>query len=211
MKIRKTLSILCAIAMLSSALPTASAVSTQAISENAGKVIPVQVVEDTKNGQVSRIIEVAIPQNATIEEENALIYSVAFGQDGATPFSANAETPYDISYEEDITLRWEEQRVGGGKPLGIDFNEIDELCIVFDIKSLDRSSTKINFQVRSVANPSSGSAWKTIAPHDEYPWKVVYHWSEYPIPGKGELDVYAKTNLGGIAELNYCMVMGIVN
>lgn len=81
MKTRKKLvSILCAATLLVSALPAASAVSAEPLSEYAGKTIPVQVVKNTKDGLTSHIVEVAVPPNTTKTEERTLINAVALGK-----------------------------------------------------------------------------------------------------------------------------------
>lgn len=208
---KKLVSILCAVALLVSALPAAAAVSAEPLSKYAGKTVPVQVVEDTKDGLTSHFIEVAIPKGATRTEENFIVYQAAFGKGETSTFSANAERFYDISYEENITLEDTAKWVGGGKPQGIKFNLIDEIYISFDVKDLDRESTSLYFQVRAASNPSVTSEWKNIKP-TQVPyteWKVVFKFDEYPLPGDDELDVYAKTSISGIATLNYCMVAGI--
>lgn len=199
---KKFVSVLCAVAMLVSALPAASAVSAEPLSEYAGKTLPVQVVEETESGMTSRIIEVAIPEGATYAEERALVYSAAFGP---VPYSANQEV-YFLSEEENITLTTAEQRVGGGaRPSGVTY--FNQVIVYAYVSSAETTNANLKFQVRDTYNPDMATVWKDVSLMPNM--QVIINCGGLPSTQRG-ISVYAKTTIGYVV-LSRCSVQGIVN
>lgn len=86
---KKLVSILCAVALLVSALPAASAISSEALSEYAGQNIAVRVAYVQGNGEVAKeIVSVDIPQRARQKDEINLIRTAV----SATAKSISANT-----------------------------------------------------------------------------------------------------------------------
>ena len=206
MKTRKKLvSILCAAALLVSALPAASAVSAEPLSEYAGKTIPVQVVEETENGLTSRIINVAIPEGTSPKGKDALVCAAALGRGTAATRSITG-TLYDI------TLGGEEQKVGGGTPKGVLFSAIDEVAILFSVESLSPARTWLQFQLRSSTKPGSVTEWKRVQPYTQA-WEVVFVTNEFRTlyNYSNGINVYGKTLSNDTAVLSHISVYGVVN
>ncbi len=87
MKTKKFVSVLCACAMLISALPFASAAESDP-AEHAGQTVACQVFDVREDGSYSsRMVSVEIPANATQEEEIALLHSAA-SESGLSPYTA---------------------------------------------------------------------------------------------------------------------------
>lgn len=86
MKTKKFVSVLCACAMLLSALPFASAAAHDP-AEHAGQTVVCQVFDVREDGSYSsRMVSVEIPANATQEEEIDLLHSAA-SESGLSPYT----------------------------------------------------------------------------------------------------------------------------
>ncbi len=98
MKLRKTISVLCSLAMIVSALPAASAVDAEPLSDAAGETVIVRVTNVQADGQTTQEqISVDIPEGATAAEEHNLIQAAALASvDGGT--RATSESP-DFLFE----------------------------------------------------------------------------------------------------------------
>lgn len=208
MKLSKKLtSILCAAALLVSALPAAAAVSADPLSEYAGKTIPVQVVEDTKDGLVSRIINVAIPQGATKAEERAIIHAAAFGWDLVSAHSEN-EVMLDICSKTNFTINKTATWVGGKRLTD------DLVQIVFDfcIAKMD-SNTRLCAQVKNETADST-TDWVFDTETITFPGyeveRIIFKSSSIKMEAGDYISAYAKTN-GGRIDLDYCYVTGYVS
>lgn len=205
MKTKKFVSVLCACAMLLSALPFASA--AEPVSEYAGQTIPVQVVEETEAGLTSRVIQVAIPEGATKAEEDAIIYSSAFDRDMLSAFSTNSSQSFPISVMKNISLSpTEEKKVGGGNLMPEGSSKYEQIIIDITVKSATSSQTKIYFQVKDVHTPSIATDWDSITINQT---RIIFNPSNLPTTDEG-IEVYAKTNEGCYAELSACTVMARV-
>lgn len=203
---KKLVSILCAVALLVSALPAAAA--AEPLSEYAGKTVPVQAFDETENGWVSRIVEVAIPQGATETEANNLMYAAAFNQDGISAFSAN-ETLYPLSTENDLEITATPQRVGGGSmPNGV---QLDQTLIRVNIGWVSGSSYNVHllFQVRDLGDPVANTEWNELD-MNHLPWEVYIRYNSFPVTNQG-ISVYAKTSVDRHVFLNSCAVFGVVD
>ena len=215
MKTRKKLvSILCAAALLVSALPAASAVSAEPLSEYAGKTIPVQVVEETENGLTSRIISVAIPEGTTKVEEDALVCAVVGRASGKTRSSNAASGLYLIDgVSGAVTLRNNiEERIGGGTPAGASYSELDEITISFTVKEASQSETRVGFELKSMTTPSSTTGWKEIRLQSNV-WKVVFYTGEFKSLSNynNGIDVYAKAMRNEMAVISGISILGVKN
>lgn len=209
MKLSKKLtSILCAAALLVSALPAAAAVSADPLSEYAGKTIPVQVVEETENGMTSRVIEVAIPEGATKAEKDALVFSAA-SNCTASAFSAKSSNMYVLSTETDLVIRAAEQKVGGGpRPAGMT-GSFEKIAIAATItEAAGGANARLLFQVRDVANPDNRTSWDLGELNiNKFPWEVVIFCNGLPTSDSG-ISVYAKTVPDWHIYLSSCTVIG---
>lgn len=210
---KRLVSIFLALAMCMGLAVPAFAAETEPLSEYGGQTIPVQVVEETEDGLTSRVIEVAIPDGATKAEEDVLVRSAALGKDGATTFSAN-EVYYPIGTATGpITLDSTPQKVGGGYPQVVTFDDLSKIMIDITVESLSLSQTTIYFQIQNAGKPASDSGvWNSIKPYGtQPPWRVIFMRYEYPTdPSKTGITVYGKTYPGTTAVLSYCGVFGVV-
>lgn len=204
---KKMMNLALVMVMVLSVLPAASAVSAEPLSQYAGQTVPIQVMEETANGWVTRFVEVAIPEGATKAEELALTNSAVLGQGVASTFSAASETPYFLSETTDLVIRAQEQKVGGGKrPSGIE--HFDKYAISVDIKSIGSTNVSLLFQIRDVANPSYTSNWVAMD-INHWPWMLYIVCNGLPMSDKG-ISVYSKTAPDWPVTLNSCIVQGIV-
>lgn len=188
---KKLVSILCAVALLVSALPAAAA--AEPLSEYAGKTVPVQVVEETENGLTSRVIHVAIPENATEEEASALI-SAASSSNGVSTYST-AGTDYVLSTLRGYVVEDEPKKVGGGI---IPVAGISSITVIFDIGRFDHSGERLLVQLRNMDNPSISinNEWKSIVIVEDA-WEVVFRSNQYVMNKGTNVGVFAKTFLTG--------------
>lgn len=197
MKLRKMLSVLCAAALLISALPAASAVEAEPLSEYAGKTLPVQVVEDTDNGLVSRIVEVAIPEGATKAEEDALVYAAAFG----TPVTRSANATDTISVEGDFYITNSNKKIGGGT-LARDYKRI-----FVDVNvSLESINTRLWVQYRNLTK-GEDSYWTEIPLSS---LRVIFYRDndELPMNQGDDVAIYCHTTGVYNVTLHTCVVQG---
>lgn len=203
---KKLTSILCAVALLVSALPAASAVSTEPLSEYAGQTIAVQAVDVSEAGTTSRIVEVSIPENATEAEANALAYSAAFSQGGISALSVN-ETLYPLSTENNLEITATPQRVGGGSmPSGV---QLDSTLVRVDIGWIGSPDVRLLFQVRDLGGGVASTPWDELNMNN-LPWQVYIRYSGFPVSNRG-IAVYAKTSVDRHVFLNSCKVFGVVD
>lgn len=203
---KKLVSILCAVALLVSALPAATA--AEPLSEYAGKTIPVQVVEETENGFTSRVINVAIPENATKAEKDALVLSAA-SDCTASAFSAKSSNMYILSTEENLVIGAAEKKVGGGpRPAGMT-GSFEKIVIAATITQSDGGgNTKLFFQVKDVANPDNHTSWDAGELNiNKFPWEVIIFCNGLPTSDSG-ISVYAKTVPDWYIYLSSCTVIG---
>lgn len=93
---KKFVSILCAVALLVSALPAASAVSAEPLSEYAGETVSVHVTQIDIDGQTAEAyINVDVPKNATVLEAEDLLQAAAIATvDPVSRFRAAEEVDY---------------------------------------------------------------------------------------------------------------------
>lgn len=199
MKSKKLISVLCAVSMILAALPAASAVEPKAaLSKVAGQTVPIQVVEETENGLVSRVINVAIPAGATVEEETAIIHAAALGKNAAVPFSASASDV--ISSESNLHITHNDVKIGGG----ILERDYKRIIVDVQIESIGGNTTLwIQFQNKDTG---SGSVWNEVDIY-HYPWRVIFSSSSFAMKEGQEIAIYAHTrNLN--AELSSCVVQG---
>lgn len=210
MKTRKILSAVLSVAMLLSMHPAASAVSpvkTEPLSEYAGQTIPVQVVEETEDGLVSRFIEVDIPEDATEAEQLSLIHSAALGWGDASPLSVN-QTVYPISdRHENFTITSTPQSVGGGTLAGT----LDYIVVDFVVTAMDRSSERLCLQFENLTTGNT-SGWEQIKPATE-PWHITFVKSNTLGMNSGNsISVNAKIYfVTGYVNLSRCTVTGYAN
>lgn len=199
MKTKKFVSVLCACAMLLSALPFASA--AEPLSEFAGQTLPVQVVEETENGLDSRMIQVAIPEGATRAEEDALVYDAVFGST-ATPFSTRAGTAEVIGEkEETVMLLSEETKVMEGTFR----RNYSRIIIDFVIETFS-GNTPLYVQARNLSTGDQ-SSWGTMSPTVK-PWRVIFYSSSFDMRANQNFEIYAHTN-GFDVVISSCLVQGV--
>lgn len=185
----------------------AFAAEMETLSQYAGKIVPVQIAEETENGWVTRFIEVAIPEGATKEEEIALTNAAVLGQGDVSTCSTNAETLYFLSETNNLVIKAQEQKVGGNKrPANV--KQFDKYAISVDIKSMDSSDVELLFQIRDAAHPSYTSNWVSMDLNHR-PWLLYIICLGLPTSDEG-ISVYAKTQPDWYVYLNYCVVQGIV-
>lgn len=211
---KKLVSILCAVALLVSALPAASAVSAEPLSKYAGKTIPVQVVEETENGLTSRVISVAIPEGATKAEENTLVCAAAVGRvPGRTRFSNGTPDYYINSVDGEVKLQHNnEERIGGGTPVGASYSKLDRITISFDVEDVSQVEAWLGFQLRSSTTPSSTTDWEEMQPlHNT--WRVVFISSEFKELSNYNdgIDIYAKALRNEAIIISNIVILGIRN
>lgn len=202
---KKLVSIFCAVALLVSALPAATA--AEPLSEYAGKTVPVQIVEETADGWVTRFVEVSIPEGSTKKEELALTNSAVFGQGAVSAFSTAAENSYFLSEMTNLVIDAQEQKVGGGKrPSGVE--HFDKYAISVDIESVSSPDVSLLFQIRDAYSTNITSRWVAMD-INHWPWRLVIVCNDLPTSDKG-ISVYAKTSPNWPMTLNSCTVQGIV-
>lgn len=203
---KKLVSILCAVALLVSALPATSAVSAEPLSEYAGKTISVQVVEETERAPISRIIEVAIPEGATLEEANALVRAASC-PGGVSTFSMNQQT-YGLSYIRGLMFNSEERRAGYGTlPSG----QILYVTAEFDLNTnLIPSNAQLLVQYRNETLGTVNNPWKSIDIVNGVD-KVLFYSHEYTLREGYNISIYAKSSSPTENIFtNYCMVTATV-
>ena len=166
----------------------ASAVSTAPLSEYAGKTIPVQVVEETPNGLISRIINVAIPERATAKEETEFILT-ACDTSTASARSFN-ETNYGLSYVKGIRAEGDPRLVGYGT---IPTNDIISITTIFDIGEIDHRGTNLLVQFQNDDRGYIDNPWETLNIESGV-WQVVFRSSEYIWHEGNDISVYAKAS-----------------
>lgn len=205
MKSKKLISVLCAVSMILSALPAASA--AEPVSKYAGKTISVQVVEDTEDGMVSRIVEVAIPARATKSQETELVYAAAQGEEYA-PLSSGIQ-PYAtwdiISSENYFTLSGSKTKIGGGTLK----QAYKRIAVSVEVSKPD---TTISIMLRN-GTDGGESNWEDVnysqvtAPV----YIVMFYKSNKIQMTKGTpLEVYARTT-GNRVDIGNCTVQGSPN
>lgn len=201
MKNRRRMSLLCAIALsLTLVLPAGGANLPEPLqpSEFAGETITCQVIQETSEGVASRMIEVAIPAEATVAEELALVNTAALG--GGLARSLQNVT-YELSSRSDVTIRNSSTNVGGGLLRNQDYSYI---VAQFVIETIGGSS-KLQVQVK---NETHGSAtdWSEVNLY-QYPQRVVFTSSNVNLTQNSNLQVYARTTLGSaLASVCYVAV-----
>lgn len=205
-KSKKLVSALCAMAMLVSALPAASAAEAEPVSEFAGKILPVQVVEETETGMTSRIVEVAIPEGATKAEEDALVYSTVLG--GRTYSAARDSQSFVLSTERNLAISQTPSRVGGGNLMPTGCNDYKAVMVDFTLNSYGSGGHEIYFQVRDVQYPDIATAWQSVKGTDSSRNIYIATGSLVTSIAKG-ISVYAKTEPGDYAEMEVCTVSAI--
>lgn len=209
------MSLVLAMTMILSALPAAAAASTEPLSEKAGEVVLVQVVEETKSGLTSRIIHVAIPENATKAEADTLVNAAALrrASGGIQPLNASSEFYYIDSIDGSVKL-WhsEEKRIGGGNPKGASYRELSEITISFTPSELSTSETRVGFELRSMTDPSSTTGWKEIRLHSNV-WKAVFVTSEFKSLSNYNdgIDVYAMATHNDSVVISGITILGTQN
>lgn len=99
MKIRNLISTLCAVAMLVSSASAFAVEPEVKLSEYAGKTMKVLVAADDREGD--KVIEVVIPANATVEEQQALVdnaaYTAMYGKRSAKTVANSGELNFAYS------------------------------------------------------------------------------------------------------------------
>lgn len=209
---KKLMSLVLAMTMILSALPAAAAASTEPLSEKAGEVVLVQVVEETKSGLTSRIIHVAIPENATKAEADTLVNAAALrrASGGIQPLNASSEFYYIDSVDGSIKM-WhnEEARIGGGTPVGASYSDLDQIAIYFTVEDVSHSKTRVGFELRSMTTPSSTTGWKEIQLHEDV-WKAIFYTNEFELLSNYDdgIDVYAKTMNNDMAIISGITILG---
>lgn len=196
---KKLVSILCAAALLVSALPAASAVNAEPLSKYAGKTIPVQVIEETETGLTSRVINVAIPKGTTQEEE-AVLLSRAASSNGATR-SVNG-TNYGLSYMRYVMITRDERRIGGGTLPNDNFVSVTAVLSVSDASADNQLLLRYHRENSGVVNK-----WRPIyaAPGVR---EFVFTQAEYVMHAGDDISIYAEVPEGhGNVYLNYCSVI----
>lgn len=200
-KFRKTLSALCAAAMLASALPVASAAEAEPMSEYAGKTIAIQVVEDNRDGLTSRVVKVAIPEGATEAEKDALIYTAVTGKISLLA-RGEAVDFLDQSYA-NVDIRHTPVQIAKGTTT----MDIDELYV--HMKFTGTLPSGLQLQVRNSDNDTSN--WngnvEFVNTPDPY-YEVIFYRSDFGIRANTDISVWAKVPYG-IAHLNYCYLAGL--
>ena len=208
MKFKKSISTLCAAAVILSAFSFANAATPQGeISENAGRTIQCIVVEDTDEGTVTHTVDVYIPEGTTKEEEAVLARSAIL----PTPAARTANALADVSMVYDIELlppNFEPTYVGGGtlplfmKTFYVSFG---------DIFAKDYSVTKtVTVKLKNLTSGKSGT--KSFAIDSVYPTGdqfvfFVLSRGDLELREGDEVEVYAYTN-AGVVTAEYCQVFG---
>lgn len=199
-KSKKMLSVFCALSLLLVALPAASAVESEPLSEYAGQTIAVQVVEDSGVDLISRIVKITIPEGATEAEKDALIYTAVTGK---TPLSARGDT-VDFLYQENKYVEILPTPVKIAE--GTTTMQLDELYV--HMKFAGAPANGLQLQVRNSFNDTSN--WKGVTfvnTPDPY-YEVIFYSSDLGIRENTNISVWAKVP-SGVAKLNYCYMAGL--
>lgn len=199
-KFRKILSVLCAVAMLASALPTVFATETEPLSEYAGQTIAVQVVEDNGADLTTRVVEVSIPEDATEAKKDAFIYAAVTGK---APLFARGEA-VDFLYQSNAYV--EIMPTPAKIAEGTTTMELDELYV--HMKFIGNPADGLQLQVRNSYNDTSN--WKGvnfINSPDAY-YEVIFYNRDLGIRENTNISVWAKVP-SGVAKLNYCYMAGL--
>lgn len=203
-KSKKLLSVFCALSLLFAALPAASAVEREPLSEYAGQTITVQAIEQGEAGQVSRLVEVAIPQGATASEARTLIYATAFNWDMA---SAHSDRFYvtDLGGKDNFTLSSLEETEIVNRTLK---SELNEIYVTFHVGS-HYPNARIEGKVDNITAGTS-SRWeqdKNISdPTGNVIKEVVFRTSNIRMDKGDEITIYAKSS--GNMTITACNVTG---
>lgn len=199
MKTKKFVSVLCACAMLLSALPFASA--AEPLSEFAGQTIPVQAVEETEDGLVSRVIQVAIPKGATKAEEDALVYDAVFGASAAALSAQPRIAEIICNNHEEIRVLGDEIKVAEG----VMRHDYSQIVVDFVVESFS-GNTPLYVQARNLAT-GGRTDWDAMSPWTK-PWRVIFYSSRFTMEANQNFEIYARTN-GFDFVISACLVQGV--
>lgn len=204
MKTKKFVSVLCACAMLLSALPFASA--AEPLSEFAGQTISVQVSEVAETGVDSRVIQVAIPEGATKAEEDAIVYAAALGQEAMIAPLSSGYAPRVISTKTNFTIHPTPLLIGSTNWLPTGSTGYDEVIIDITFSPYVGGSHKVLFKVQDVHTPDNAVGWvPTTAAANVSRSITIGTRSLVTDPTKG-INVYVKTEEGNSVQVSTCTV-----
>lgn len=204
MKTNKITSVLCAVAMLISALPAASAAEKEPLSQYAGQTITVQAVEETDDGLVSRLVEVAIPEGATETEARTLILATAFEWDMVSPQSDDFAVT-SLGSRSNFTVDSSDVRIIRPTTLSRTLNEI---YVTFNISSAPSPSYPITVRVDNITTGGSSSENTVNASisSDKLIHEVVFKTSSIRMNQGDQIAVYASSTRS--FSISYCSVTG---
>lgn len=200
---KKMMSLVLAMAMILSALPAASAVSADPLSEYAGQTIQVLAVDDTGDNTVSRIVEVTIPAGATETEALTLIHATAFWTDTVSPLSLNDSVTY-LGEVKNFSL-YPNPRQFWSRTLPSTLNEI---YFTFNMDYLTTDGVvQVQLTNNNYSNPTLWvAASASTLPALDSIREVVFRVSAIPMNAGDTITAYAKCNTS--ADVNYCNVTG---
>ena len=200
-KMFRIISIICAICILLSSMTFAAEPQLQ--SANAGETATCQIVVLKEDGtQETRTIEVAIPANATHEEERAIVRAAVFGGT-STPNSRRAGPFEELSILDNLPyiLDYFETYVGGGT-LPYDCNT---LTVEFD--NLLPGNNARTMYVR-LENTTCGLDWETsvvMSPIHDWVYFICSRIDTLRMNEGDEMKAYAHTDVG-FAEADSCTI-----
>lgn len=145
MKFRKVLSVLCAVTMLTSTLPAASAAEAESLSEYAGGTVICQVYEMTGEGLAAVTYNVPIPAAATKEVEKEIVRNyVLTAGDSRTVQTRGYNAYEEISVKSNVRVVTAATNVGSGKAA----NSYDQVYVEF-AGMVNHGATELKVQVEN--------------------------------------------------------------
>lgn len=184
MKIKKMLAILCAVAMVVSSMSAFAAQPEAELSEFAGKTMKVMVSADDR--EEGKLIEVAIPANATVEEQQALVdnaaYTAMYGKRSAKNVANSGELNFAYSSLTFTTGAKEWARVG---PLSQSYSKIK--ISIGNVK-VSGGAKQLNVRLTNDTAASAPGARWLAAVEDNMDVYVWFTSGEYLNGGRAYLD-----------------------
>lgn len=196
-------SVLCAVCMLCSALPVASATDiSDPISEYAGQTIACQVFEENDGVLTSRSITVYIPEGTTVSEESTLLIQAASGTQ-----SRSANGTSDILYS---AKNVEITKVSKSIASAVAKQDYARLWVDINI-NLNQFHEQLPTVMVCWRNENSGnqSNWETL-PIAEWSQRIIFSTSGELMSGNS-FNVYAKIATGSLQNsliADSCFVQG---
>lgn len=212
---KKITSLALALTMLLSALPAASAINAEPLSEFAGETVSVHVTQIGADGQVTEAyVDVDVPKNATAHEEQDLLQTAAIAAvDPVARFNKAAERLDDLFMGSQISLNTSYKSVW---PI---YMEHDYTRLVFQLNFGTITGNPTNVTLR-LTDEDSNVFTLNGALNLEYNGKksaeiIVYENRTYggnkiPMHNGARLDMEGKVNSGEIVFAGF-MVKGYYN